>query len=131
MRPEEAKSDFAYDPMKDEWCIMWPSDWTFHQPRFAPCQITLVMDFTGRIDAVERLSNFSAHVRANGDRIGKLWLKTVGLQDTTYELSECSDIDIEPTDMEEYKISFQCLQYDQYVKVNKDIRYASFTRPTL
>lgn len=126
MRPSEAKSDFAYDPLKDEWCIIWPSEWTFRQPRFAPCQVSLTMDFTGRPKAIEQMSQFARRCKAYGDRIEKLWLKTVALTLSTYELTECSDIDIEPVDLESYKISFQCLYYDQYVKVNKDVKYETF-----
>lgn len=126
MRREEAKSDFARDIERDEWCILYPVDWIFQQHHFSPCQIYLEMDFTGRIDVIERLSNFSKYSRSNNDRIGKLWLKTAALTINTYELTECSDIDIEPIDMEKYKISFQCLYYYQFVKRNKDIRCMTF-----
>jgi len=127
MRPDEAKSDFSYDPLNDEWCILYPDDWLFHQTKMSYCRVDLTMDFSGRMEAVERLSNFSNACKANKDRLKSLWLKTAGLQLTTYELKECFDIGIEPVDFDEgYKISFRCFQYDQYIKVNKDVRYQTF-----
>ena len=123
MRPSEVKSAIVYDPAKDEYCLMYPTEWTFKQTKIQPCHITLTFDLF--YDTTEQWLNFIGHVESNGDRIGKLWLKTVGLTCSTYELNECLNIKYEST-VAIIKIEMDCLYYDQYVKVNKDVRYETF-----
>jgi len=120
MRPPEAKSGIGYDPMKDEYCLLYPRQWIFKQAKTQPCHITLKFDID--FNTAEQWHNFISMTRSNGDRIGKLWLKTVGLQLTTYELNECLNIKYEST-VDTITIEMECLYYDQYVKVNKDIKY--------
>jgi hypothetical protein len=82
MRPSEAKSAVAYDPAIDEYCLLYPTEWTFKQTKIQPCHITL--KFSYDFNTAEQWQNFLSHARANGDRIGKLWLKTAGLNLITY-----------------------------------------------
>jgi hypothetical protein len=123
MRPSEAKSAVAYDPALDEYCLLYPTEWTFKQTKVQPCHITLKFDMD--FNTAEQWHNFINHTRANGDRIKKLWLKTAGLQLVTYELNECLNIRYEST-VDTITIEMECLYYDQYVKVNPAVRYETF-----
>src|SRR6185436_8121221 len=108
MRPDEAKSAIAYDPALDEYCLMYPTEWTFKQAKTQPCQISLKFDIDYK--NAEQFQNFLDSSRSNGDRIAKLWLKTAGLQLTTYELKECLGIKGQPA-ADHVVIDFYCLQY--------------------
>jgi hypothetical protein len=123
MRPDEVKSTIAYDPALDEYCLMYPTEWTFQQTKAKPCHIVLKFEYD--FSVAEQWVNFLNSARANGDRVGKLWLKTAGLNLITYELNECLNIQSQPTGSD-IIIEFDCLYYDQYVKRNKDVRYETF-----
>lgn len=124
MRPDEAKSAIAYDPAKDEYCLMYPTEWTFKQAKIKPCYISLKFDYD--FNTAEQWENFLNHARANGHRIAKLWLKTAGLNLITYELNECLNIASQTLSISQILIEMDCLYYDQYVKINKDVKYETF-----
>lgn len=128
MRPDEAKSAVAYDPALDEYCLMYPAEWTFKQTKIKPCYISLKFDYD--FNTAEQWQNFLNSARANGDRIKKLWLKTAGLNLITYELNECLNIASQPLSINQILIEMDCLYYDQYVKRNPAVRYQTFPSPT-
>ena len=124
MRPSEAKSSVAYDPILDEYCLIYPTEWTFKQTKIKPCYISLKFDYD--FNTAKQWQNFLDHAKANGDRIGKLWLKTAGLNLITYELNECLNIAYQPLSISQILIEMDCLYYDQYIKINKDVRFETF-----
>jgi len=127
MRPSEAIAAIGYDPAKDEYCLMYPETWAFSQSKVQPCHILL--RFNIGVHNIEQFTGFLDHARSNRDRIGKLWLKTAGLNLITYELNECLNIKYQAT-VDTITIEMECLYYDQYVKPNPSVKYQTFPSPS-